>query len=1022
VSNRVEPYHSPAPNGRSPDHPAFERIGVDELREYNAHGLWFRHRATGCEVYHVANDDPDKLFAFVFKTVPPDSSGVAHILEHTVLCGSRRYPLKDPFVRMMQGSMYTFLNALTFPDKTVYPAGSTVTRDLFNLMSVYGDAVFFPLLTEDMFRQEGHRLELDQEGRLRISGVVYNEMQGAYSTHDAIAGERAIRSLFPDTPYGLDSGGDPRHIPELTYEAFRDYHARYYHPSNARIFLYGDLPVGDCLSFLEEQFLGAFSAKEVSAEVPLQPRWQEPRPVMARYPAEGSGEEAKSSVTLNWLLGSVDDPSHLISMEALGEALLGTSGAPLYQALIESELGEDLSGPTGLENELRELVLSAGLRGTDPARAEEIEACVLDALRNVRDRGLGHDVVEGTLRKLEFRNRERRGVGNGLRLLRRASRGWLHGHSPAATLRFTEPYRELRRRAESEGSYFERLVDELLVQNGHRTTLTVVPDSEPAEGRRAESAERLARMRESLSEPELHALQERQKRLERIQQEPDSPEALAALPSLDIQDLPREVERIEYERRSLPGDGVLLTHDLFTNAIVYIDLALDVSGVPDRLRPLLPLLAEIVTETGLPDIDYAEVARRLSLHTGGVRASVDVAEPLPGGLARPREGAALTFQVRFKALERSLEEGWALLRRLLVEADLTDRRRVRDILYERRNELKSALVPGGTGFTATRAAAQLSPAEAIEDELQGFGQLFYLSGIDAHRDLDSLIERLSQLRRWILTRAHINAAVAGSGVSLARAEELVGELSASLTGNEGADGAGDAASDGSCEVPGRPHAGGDAFPSDAFRQVRVSTVRPVQCFRVPSEVSYVSAATRGARLGTREHAHEMVLAHILRTGRLWERIRMQGGAYGATASTNGLTGVFVFGSYRDPDIVATFRSFREVCAEYGRTPPDESEIVSGVIGTVGREVRPFSPGEKNMVSLKRALYGVGDDLRQRRREALLATGPDDIARRAAALRDGLAASAASVLGGAEAVERALREVRQLSEPIIDVPL
>jgi Zn-dependent M16 (insulinase) family peptidase len=337
-----------------PNYPAsFKHISTDELDEYRGQGYLFEHIQSGCQIYHVLNDDEENLFSFNFRTPPADSSGVAHILEHSVLCGSKKFPVKDPFLSMMKGSVNTFLNAMTYPDKTLYPAASVLEKDYFNLMDVYGDAVFFPNLNEEVFRQEGHRLEWDDQGRLVRTGIVYNEMKGNYSSQEGIASEWCIRSLFPDNPYGVDSGGEPESIPSLSYEEFVDFHKAWYHPSNCKIFLYGNIPSEKILSFLDSRFLGEFQAKKVDSFVPLQKSWTEPRILEKTWPlGEDDTGENKSTISLNWKIFAPDDPVRSLSMSILTEMLMGNAGAPLHKALLESGLGEDLSPVSGLPSVL----------------------------------------------------------------------------------------------------------------------------------------------------------------------------------------------------------------------------------------------------------------------------------------------------------------------------------------------------------------------------------------------------------------------------------------------------------------------------------------------------------------------------------------------------------------------------------------------------------------------------------------------------------------------------------------------
>jgi hypothetical protein len=418
----------------------FHVLSVKEVPEYRSAGIHLKHTATGCRVYHLVNDDEENLFSFGFKTPPPNNTGVSHIIEHSVLSGSERFPVKDPFIELIKGSMKTFLNAMTYPDKTIYPASSINEKDLFNLMLVDGDAVFFPLLRKEIFLQEGYRLELGESTNPFITGVVYNEMQGNYSSHESIVGEWSYRSLFTNSPYRFDSGGDPENIPELTYEQFLDYHRTYYHPSNCYLFLYGNIATERYLEFLDHHFLSSFTAREVDTVIPPQRRWTGPIELVKGCPiAEDESPENKTTISINWLCNDITDTVTTLGLEILSEALLGNPGSPLHKKIIDSGIGEDLSPVSGYYENIKESVFSVGVRGSNPDRSEEFTDLVLEELQDLVSRGIPEDALEGAVYRTEFRNREiPAGIPLGLRLMSRAYRGWIHTGDPESTLLFDE--------------------------------------------------------------------------------------------------------------------------------------------------------------------------------------------------------------------------------------------------------------------------------------------------------------------------------------------------------------------------------------------------------------------------------------------------------------------------------------------------------------------------------------------------------------------------------------------------------
>jgi Zn-dependent M16 (insulinase) family peptidase len=457
----------------------FTLVSVSNQEEYKGKGYTFKHDKTGLELFHLHNDDTENLFSFSFKTPASDNTGVAHILEHSVLSGSRKYPVKDPFMALMKGSMNTFLNAMTYPEKTIYPAASPVKKDYFNMMSVYADAVFFPLLKKEVFQQEGHRLEFDENGDLKIVGIVFNEMKGAYSDHDSIVGEWCYRSLLPDTQYFYDSGGEPEAIPDLSYDQFKEYHENYYHPSNCRVFLYGNIPSKKQLQFLEENFLNAFESKLVDTEIREQKRWDNPLSMELTSPlTENENPDGKTTIAVNWLMNDIGNPLDLLSLEVLSEILLANSGSPLYKAIVDSGLGEDLSPVSGLETDVRELIFTVGIRGTNPDKKDDFEKLINNKFTELVQQGILPDIVKGALKRVEFRNREIKGGSSfGLRLMGKSLRGWLHGYIPETTLEFTRWMEKLKLSVAEDSRYFEKIIEKLFLNNNHRATIVVRPDS-----------------------------------------------------------------------------------------------------------------------------------------------------------------------------------------------------------------------------------------------------------------------------------------------------------------------------------------------------------------------------------------------------------------------------------------------------------------------------------------------------------------------------------------------------------------
>lgn len=972
----------------------FELLCARRLDEFAADSLHFRHRGTGCEVLHLRTDDPENLFAFTFRTPPADNTGVAHILEHAVLCGSRLFPVKDPFVVLLKTSLNTFLNAFTFPDKTVYPASSMVEKDFFNLLLVYGDAVFFPRLPEEVFQQEGHHLAPrgDGEAALTRVGVVFNEMKGVFSSAESIVADASLRSLFPAGPYGFESGGDPKAIPGLTHRGLVEFHRRYYHPGNCRIFLYGNVPSARTLEFLEANFLQAFQGRRVDSSVPPQPRWREPRRLERTFPVqEGTRLQGLSSVTMNWLTVPATDPLLLLSFEVLAELLVGNPGAPLHKALLESHLGADLSPTTGLDTELREVVFSVGLRGTEPERAAAVEEVVLGTLRGLVDGGIAEESVRAAAHRVEFRNLEiqRGGRPFSLTLMRRALRGWLHGTAPETTLEFRRWMDALKEHLR-QGGYLESLIAEHLLGNAHRTTVVARPDPQQGAREAAAEAAELERIAAGFSEADREGLRRSLAALERYQRAADDPAALQRIPSLRLADLDRQVERLPTER-VLPELGCpVLFHDLFTNGVVYVDFLLDAAGVGGGLVERVPLLGRAVCGCGLPGRPYHEIAGRLGLLTGGFGAALSA-----DTLSAPRRGLAQGLVFRVKMLEDNLEAALELVGQLLRLADFRDLDRLESLLLEMRNDHKASLVPGGSHYAALRAGRGLSAALRLEERWKGVSQYLGLAelGAQAARARESalagLAETLEALRGQLLGRERLT-------VNLTCPRGLLPRLSAALDRVVGSLPAGSAAAS---PAEGEP----DPAAAPATLEALLGTM----------DVSFVAQALPAARLGCPENAHEAVLAHYLSTGYLWEEVRMKGGAYGAGASVNGLEGLFTLSSYRDPNLPATLAAFRRGLELARNCALSDREFEKVVLGAAGREEKPLAPGEKGYVALKRELLGIGDEVRQRRRDEMIRCGLADLRAAAGRLLDAAEGGRVVVLTHRRALEAAGPQLSQL---------
>ncbi|MDR2942870.1 MAG: insulinase family protein, partial [Treponema sp.] len=761
----------------------FVVLDVVDLAELRALGIWARHEKTGAEVFHILNDDSENLFSFAFTTYPMDNTGAAHILEHMVLCGSENYPLKDAFLVLAQGSLQTFLNAWTFPDKTLYPASSVNEHDYFNLMSVYGDAVFRPLLSEWNFMQEGWRREFDDNGKLSLTGVVYNEMKGAYSSLDTYAGLWSVKSIMPGTPYEFESGGDPDCIPELTYEGLREFHRRRYSPTNCKIFLAGNIPTEKQLAFINDQFLsklqsGDSKSGEAVPKIEKTKRWNEPRKFVIPCPAGG---DSKSTVFVSWLCCDVTDTSESIALSALAEILLGHDGSPLTRALVDSGLGEDITPVSGLEGEIRETLFTAGLRGVGSNAADEfagngdadetedgnfveddniigddndaesagkkVEDLITDTLEKLVEHGIPAEEIEAALLSMEFSQKEIRRSGGPFSLvwMRRSLRSWLHGAKPWEGLLIDRAIAKIKENLAGNPRYFESLIQKYLLDNPHRALVILKPSRGFLSGQEDSRARQLAKIERELTANERKTIKKKSSALEKKQSEPDSPQALAAIPHLSRSDLSAEIERVP--RRIEEHNGVpVLCHDIFTNSISYFDLAFPIDVLPPEDYPWLPFFSHAINSVGLPGLDYGEVSSLFAGTVGGF-AAMTHSSSVPNGSAPLKFSSGVMdagrdlIVFRLKCLDEKIAASLDLVLRVITEADFSDSRRIRDLVLEAKSEIDSGLAPSGHSYATARSGRFSSRSRQINELWGGISQLEFIHRL-TETDTGEIINKL----------------------------------------------------------------------------------------------------------------------------------------------------------------------------------------------------------------------------------------------------------------------------------------
>ncbi len=952
----------------------FELVRQQHIAELNADVQLFRHIKLGTQLLSVQTDDENKVFGITFKTLPSDSTGLPHIMEHSVLCGSRKYPVKEPFVELLKGSLNTFVNAFTFPDKTVYPAASQNVQDFYNLIDVYLDAVFHPNLTPYTLKQEGWHYDLtDASELMAFKGVVFNEMKGAYSDPNNLLARLNQQSLFPDNTYGVDSGGDPAVIPDLAFEQFMDFHRTYYHPSNAFVFFYGDDPPDERLRIVDD-YVSAFEPAEISATVERQPRFDAPREIVHRYVvAEDEPDSKRGYVTVNWLLAEGGDPEQVLAFTILNHILIGTPASPLRKALIDSGLGEDLVGG-GLEPDLRELAFSTGLKGIAVETAPQVERLILDTLAQLADEGIEQDMIAASVNTVEFALRENNTgpYPRGLMVMLRVLRTWLHGGDPFAPLAYEAPLERIKERLASGERVFETLVRDYFLDNPHRTTVVLKPDPGLAQEQAAQERARLEQAHAAMDEAELERVIAETRTLRQRQETPDPPEALATIPRLERDDLDPAIKTIPLDVSELLGAQVLY-HDIFTNGIVYLDVGFDLCVLPQGDLPYMGLFGRALLELGTATEDFVKLSQRIGRSTGGISPATYTSM-----VAGSDRVAAWSF-LRGKATVEQAGDLLAILRDVLLTVDLDNRERFRQLVLEEKAKLEAGLVPRGHLVVRSRLQSHLNPADWATEQMGGIDYLMFVRQLAQAIDTDwpGVRRKLEAIRARLVNRPAMLCNVTLDAESWAHVEPQLGEFLAALP---------------------------EAAPQ--FANWSPDYVTGGEGLAIPAQVNYVGQGATVYDLGYELHGSILPITNYLRATWLWERVRVHGGAYGAFITFDRKSGALAFLSYRDPNLLGTLENYART-ADFLRTIKlDDDELTKAIIGAIGVLDAYQLPDAKGYTSMTRYLTNITDEQRQALRDEVLSTTVDDFRRFADVVEQVAATGDVVVLGAPDSIQKA----------------
>ena len=961
---------------------------TEPLERLDGRYLELTHNRTGARHIHIECADDNNGFAVFFPTPPTDSSGVAHILEHVVLAGSQRFPVRDPFFSMTRRSLSTFMNALTGSDWTMYLFSTRNAKDFMNLLQVYLDATFFPRLDEDSFKQEGIRFEFEEAGDptsgLRWKGVVFNEMKGALATPGA-AVDRAIgKTLFKGLPYEHVSGGDPRDIPSLTWEALRRFHARYYHPSNARFYTYGDQDLAQTLDAVERLALARFQRLDIDSSIPNVTRLARPTAAVEPYPAaQGEDTQKKAQALTAWVTVASADSFKGLAMKVLAEVLLSNAGSPLRKALIDSGLGSALADGSGLHDDFKESVFGAGLKGIAAEDAHRVEQVVIETLEQLADTGLDPNQIDAAIHHLEFEKRERSNAGfpYALRVLFGILPAYLYGGDPLSILNFDADLEKLEH-ARHQGRFFENLIRAELLDNMHRVLVTVVPDASLEEKQRREELDRLAAIEATLTEADRRRIVDEALRLKADQDARQDP---SVLPTLELTDIPMKFEDVP-SKDVAARRAAIEFYPQPTNGITYLDIRSDFAGLTAEQKDLLPLLGRALTQSGAAGQGYAEIAGRIASVTGGIGAAAQIQS-----LAE-RDDYLQSFVIAGRALDRNAQPFVELLTDLIARLEL-EPKRLREIIAEITTRLESSLAGLGFQFALLRAHAKLSSEGATNDRLQGIGMLHTMRRLARADDasLNEVIARLDEVRRLVFRGDALRIVVTCEESMVAPLEELLAGLVARLPG------------DGHSAVP-----------------VKLDALAPVAEARTaPVPVAFNVRIFRTVRYTDRDAPALLVLANYLRDTFLHRELREKGGAYGAYSQAGVASGTFYFGSYRDPNITHTYDVFDQAVRWVTEGEIDPEALKEAILGACG-DVDPLeSPDIKGRREATNRATGFTREARARFKQRLLQVSGEDLRHVARTYLLGAPASQATV-AGADLVEAARKERPALFEFVAPV--
>ena len=951
----------------------FKLIKSTYIPEIKSTSYEFLHEKSGAKLLFVENADDNKVFSITFRTTPTDDTGVAHIVEHSTLCGSRKFPTKEPFVELVKGSLNTFLNAMTFPDKTMYPVASRNDKDFRNLMDVYLDAVFYPNMrtTPEILMQEGWHYEIENKDEpLVYSGVVYNEMKGALSSPEGLLERKILNNLYPDTTYQYESGGVPVAIPDLTQEMFIDFHSRYYHPANSYIYLYGNMDMMSTLEFLDSEYLSNFTRIDIDSHIDLQAPFAERKVLRDVYPiAPGESKENKTFLSLNYSIANALEKEKMLAFTILEHALLKSEAAPLRNALIKAGIGSDVI--SSFDSGILQPMFSIIINGSEADKVEQFTKIVNETLNDIVEKGIDDELLQASMNSLEFKIREAdfgqypKGLIHNINLMN----SWLYDGEPTMYLQYEDALSTVKQWAKD--GKFEELIKEYLLDNTHCHTLILEPDDELITKREQALAEKLAKIKASMSDDEINQIIADTKKLKERQKSVDSPEDLEKIPLLKIEDINKSCDKFIFEEKTLV-DTQTLHHDLDTNGIAYIKMLFDAGTIAYEDINYLYLLEEFIGRTATKNYSYESLANAVNLHTGGMRFAVSTYD---------KEGDIESYMPKFvfksKVLVDKVSEMVSLLEEIIFNSDFSAKDRIKDLATQCKSDFEMSILRSGHQLVLDELMAYFTAKERYDN----LGDLRFYEFIknflnDFDNEFEKMQEAFARIMPMIFNRNNLLTSIT---IAQADYDKVSSELTHII----------------------------ELLPNKVYEKQHIpfEVDKKNEGFITSSQVQYVAKGANFIRLGYKYKGAMKVLETIMRYEYLWTNIRVLGGAYGAFVKFR-RDGNMYFGSYRDPNLVETLNVYDNTAKFLREFNVSDREMTKYIIGTISGIDMPLTPVLKGELATSAYITNMTEEMLQQQRNEILSTTQEDIRALADLVEDCMKENAICVLGSSSKVNEA----------------